>query len=632
MTPAVSVSSLTKKYGDIEAVRGIDFEVAAGETFGFLGPNGAGKSTTIKILCTLADPTSGTARVAGHDVVRERDTVRRNIGLVFQDTTLDNYLTGEQNLRFHADLYGVPKAAFAPRLRQVLEMVGLWDRRGSVVATYSGGMKRRLEIARGLLHAPHVLFLDEPTVGLDPQTRVSIWAYITELKQREDITIFLTTHYMDEAENCDRIAIIDQGLIVAIDTPEALKASIGKDRVQISTADDQAAIRALAELFGLEAGLHENRVDVLGGVRRALRAPAVRPAARRHPLGERGPALPGRRVHVLHGPDDPRLGGFGRRPEPPARDPVRQEVAVATRDVQAQAAAAGTPAGDQALTEAIRVAVPERSLRHDLRAVSIVWRRELIRFRTDRLRAVTSLVQPVLFLFVLGTGLSTLAGRGLPSGVDFKTFIYPGVLAMSVLFTAIFSAASIVWDREFGFLREMLVAPVRRWAIVVGKCLGGATVATVQGIIFLALAGVAHVPYDPVLLLTLIGELLLLSFTLTAFGVMMAARVKQIQAFMALTQMFVLPLFFLSGALYPLNGLPGWLTVLTRIDPLTYIVDPMRQAVFSHLSIAPAALRALSPGVTWFGWVVPLGLSLAMVAAMGGAMLAIAIAEFRKTE
>jgi ABC-2 type transport system ATP-binding protein len=260
VTNAIEVSALTKKYGEIEAVRGIDFEVAAGETFGFLGPNGAGKSTTIKILCTLADPTSGSARVAGHDVVKQRATVRRNIGLVFQDTTLDSYLTGEQNLRFHADLYGVPKAAFAPRLRQVLEMVGLWERRDSVVATYSGGMQRRLEIARGLLHAPRVLFLDEPTVGLDPQTRVSIWEYINDLKRREDITIFLTTHYMDEAENCDRIAIIDHGQIVAIDTPQALKASIGKDRVQISTADDQAAIKALDEVFGLDAGVHENLI------------------------------------------------------------------------------------------------------------------------------------------------------------------------------------------------------------------------------------------------------------------------------------------------------------------------------------------------------------------------------------
>jgi ABC-2 type transport system ATP-binding protein len=258
--PTIKVSGLTKNYGEIEAVRGISFEVQAGETFGFLGPNGAGKSTTIKILCTLAMPTSGSAWVAGHDVRAARDAVRRNIGLVFQDTTLDNYLTGAQNLRFHADLYGVPPAAVAPRMRQVLEMVDLWDRRDSLVMTYSGGMQRRLEIARGLLHAPHVLFLDEPTVGLDPQTRSSIWEYINDLKTREDITIFLTTHYMDEAENCDRIAIIDHGKIVAIDTPGALKASVGKDRVQIHTADDQAAIAELASAFGIEAAVHEGAV------------------------------------------------------------------------------------------------------------------------------------------------------------------------------------------------------------------------------------------------------------------------------------------------------------------------------------------------------------------------------------
>jgi daunorubicin resistance ABC transporter membrane protein len=284
------------------------------------------------------------------------------------------------------------------------------------------------------------------------------------------------------------------------------------------------------------------------------------------------------------------------------------------------------------ITEAIRVSVPEKGLRQDLRAVSIVWRRELIRFRSDRLRAITSLVQPVLFLFVLGTGLSSLARRGMPPGVDYRTFIYPGILAMSVLFTAMFSASSIVWDREFGFLREMLVAPVSRAAIVIGKCLGGATVATLQGIVILILAGLANVPYDPVLFLTIIGELLLLSFTLTAFGVMMAARIKQIQAFMALTQMLVMPLFFLSGALYPLNGLPAWLSVLTRFDPLTYIVNPMRHAVFSHLSIAPAAAAVLSPAVTWDGWQVPIGLSLGMVALMSAVLLGIAIAEFQKAE
>jgi ABC-2 type transport system ATP-binding protein len=258
--PAVAVQGLVKRYGDLEAVRGIDFEVLTGETFGFLGPNGAGKSTTISMLCTLVKPSGGSARVAGHDVVRERDQVRRNIGLVFQDTTLDGYLTAEQNLRLHAELYGMARGDVSERLRQVMEMVGLWERRGSLVMTFSGGMKRRLEIARGLLHSPRVLFLDEPTVGLDPQTRSSIWSYISELKRDEEITIFLTTHYMDEAEYCDRIAIMDRGTIVALDTPEVLKASVGRDRVQIKTADDQAAIAALGERFEIEATMAEGAV------------------------------------------------------------------------------------------------------------------------------------------------------------------------------------------------------------------------------------------------------------------------------------------------------------------------------------------------------------------------------------
>jgi ABC-2 type transport system ATP-binding protein len=258
--PAVAVDGLVKRFGDVEAVRGIGFEVRPGEVFGFLGPNGAGKSTTINMLCTLLRPTAGAARVAGHDVVAERDDVRRNIGLVFQDPTLDGYLSGEQNLRFHAELYGVPRSLTGPRIRQVLEMVGLWERRRDLVRLYSGGMKRRLEIARGLLHSPRVLFLDEPTVGLDPQTRTSIWEYIRELRRAEEITIFLTTHYMDEAENCDRIAIMDRGEIVALDTPEALKAGVGEDRVRIRTADDSAAIAALAGRFGLEARLAEGEV------------------------------------------------------------------------------------------------------------------------------------------------------------------------------------------------------------------------------------------------------------------------------------------------------------------------------------------------------------------------------------
>ncbi|RBQ19504.1 ABC transporter ATP-binding protein [Spongiactinospora rosea] len=257
---AVAVQGLRKSYGKVEAVKGVEFTVAPGEVFGFLGPNGAGKTTTISMLCTLVNPTGGTALVAGHDVVSERDEVRRNIGLVFQDPTLDGYLSAEQNLMFHAELYGLPKSAAGPRIRQVMEMVRLWDRKDAKVSTFSGGMKRRLEIARGLLHSPRVLFLDEPTVGLDPQTRAAIWGYINDLRRSEDITIFMTTHYMDEAEYCDRIAIIDHGEIVVIDSPEALKASVGEDRVQIQTGDDEAAIAALRDRFGLEAAVREGQV------------------------------------------------------------------------------------------------------------------------------------------------------------------------------------------------------------------------------------------------------------------------------------------------------------------------------------------------------------------------------------
>jgi ABC-2 type transport system ATP-binding protein len=252
---AVEVRGLRKAYGEIEAVRGVDFDVQTGETFGFLGPNGAGKSTTIKILCTLAAADAGSARVAGFDVRSQRDDVRRHIGLVFQDTTLDSYLSAEQNLRFHAELYGMPRDVVAPRMQQVMEMVGLWERRTSKVLTFSGGMKRRLEIARGLMHSPRVLFLDEPTVGLDPQTRASIWEYIAELRQQEDITIFLTTHYMDEAEHCDRIAIMDNGSLVALDTPERLKASVGTDRVTIRTDDDEAALAALPDAVATSEGI-----------------------------------------------------------------------------------------------------------------------------------------------------------------------------------------------------------------------------------------------------------------------------------------------------------------------------------------------------------------------------------------
>lgn len=277
----------------------------------------------------------------------------------------------------------------------------------------------------------------------------------------------------------------------------------------------------------------------------------------------------------------------------------------------------------------VRVVIPPAGWRADLRGIKVVWQRELIRFWRDKLRIVTSLFQPLIFLFVLGGGLSHLAAGG-TEGVDLRTFMYPGVLAMAVLFTAMFSAASVVWDREYGFLREMLVAPVRRGSIVLGKCLGGATVASFQGLLVMALAPLVHVPYSAVLVLEVLGLQLLLAFMITAFGVMCAVRITQMQAFMALMQMLVMPLLFLSGALFPLAGLPRWLEVLNRFDPLTYAVNPIRTAVFDRIDLTPAAKAALLPGITWFGWQVPIGVQVLVVVGFAVLMTGIAIWEFRR--
>jgi len=256
----ITTENLAKHFGTLKAVKGVTFQVAEGEIFGFLGPNGAGKTTTINMLCTLLMPTAGKATVNGYDVATQRSQVRHSIGLVFQETTLDDYLTAEQNLRFHAYAYAVPKEIREPRLKELLDLVELWDRRKNKISTYSGGMKRRLEIARGLLHHPKVLFLDEPTLGLDPQTRRTIWAHIRELRQREKLTIFMTTHYMDEAENCDRIAIIDNGTIVAMDTPDRLKAAVGGDLISIKVEDTDEAVRVLTEQYHLEPKLKNGLV------------------------------------------------------------------------------------------------------------------------------------------------------------------------------------------------------------------------------------------------------------------------------------------------------------------------------------------------------------------------------------
>ena len=257
----IEVKGLSKRFGAIEAVKDVSFEVQPGEIFGFLGPNGAGKTTTINILCTLLSPSAGSARVNGFDVVHQRSEVRRSIGLVFQQTTLDEYLSADQNLRFHAYAYAMPAELREQRMTELMQMVELADRRKGSVRTYSGGMKRRLEIARGLLHHPKVLFLDEPTLGLDPQTRRHIWDYLLRLREQEGLTIFLTTHYMDEAEYSDRIAVIDNGSIVGLDTPDGLKRGVGGDLVTLRTTDAGAAAVEIHDRYHVEAAVRDDTVS-----------------------------------------------------------------------------------------------------------------------------------------------------------------------------------------------------------------------------------------------------------------------------------------------------------------------------------------------------------------------------------
>jgi ABC-2 type transport system permease protein len=268
----------------------------------------------------------------------------------------------------------------------------------------------------------------------------------------------------------------------------------------------------------------------------------------------------------------------------------------------------------------------------DLRAIKIVTHRELLRWTKDRGRIFGGLLQPLLLLLVLGTGLQKVIGAG-THGINFRSFLFPGVVAISVLMPAIFSGVSVVWDREFGFLREMLVAPISRSSIILGKCLGGALAATAQSVVVLVLAGLAGVPYRPVFLLELLGMLLLSSFTICAVGLLLAARVRDIQGLMPIIQGTIMPMMFLSGALYPLGGLPLWLQVPTKINPLTYAVQPMRHITFAQLHLSKAGLKALgATGVTWWGWNVPLALELVILAALGVVVITGAIVRFSKVD
>ncbi|MCO5996736.1 ATP-binding cassette domain-containing protein [Actinoallomurus rhizosphaericola] len=565
--PAIRAVDLRKRFADVTAVDGIDLTVAPGESFGFLGPNGAGKTTTIAMLCTLAAPTSGRIEIAGHDTRTDPAGARRSLGMVFQETTLDGDLTAAENLRFHADLYDVPVAEVPARIDETLALVGLTGHRDRLVRTYSGGMRRRLEIARALLHRPQVMFLDEPTVGLDPQARARVWRHLRQVCRSEKVTLFLTTHYLDEADQCDRIAIIDEGRIVAEGAPDALKSVLGTDRIHLRTADDVAAARLLHERLGLDAatgpsGLSLRVTDSTRVLRRLFteldvfiyEAKVVRPTL-----------------------DDVFLHHTGHR----IRDDAPAEPDAPSPDPE-------PPAGPPPAVRPARTAPLPRGLPAELRALRMIWRREILHFARDRTGTAVSLLQPLLFLFVFGAGVAGLLPTA--GGPDYQVFLFSGILLMAAQGPAVSVGASVLWDRQNGFLREMLVSPVRRGTVLAGKCLGGTTVAVCQAAMLLTAAAPIGVPFDLGLYALLLIELTLMALAMTAFGVLAATLIGRPQTFGTALTVVMAPLTFLSGAMFPLAAMPAWMASLALLNPLSYAVDGMRRTVAAYLAHPPGPL------------------------------------------
>ncbi|WP_306434456.1 ATP-binding cassette domain-containing protein [Actinomadura roseirufa] len=585
-TPAITATGLRKRYpgASADAVAGVDLTIAPGESFGFLGPNGAGKTTTIAMLCTLAVPTSGRVEIAGHDTRTDAAAARRRIGLIFQESTLDDRLTAAENLRFHADLYNVPAARVPARIEETLALVGLTACRDRMVHTFSGGMRRRLEIARALLHRPQILFLDEPTIGLDPNARAQVWHHLRHVCRNEAVTLFLTTHHLEEAEHCDRIAIIDAGRIVVQGAPAELKSVLGADRVDLRTGDDAAAALLIGERLGLDVarggrGLCFHVPDGARVLPRLLTELDV-------PVYEARVTSP-----TL---DDVFLHHTGHR--------IRDEAAPERTGVPAAA------------SHAVRAPAHEPGRggpRAELRAMGMVWRREMLHFRRDHLGAAISLIQPLVFLFILGIGLANLMPGA--NGGGYQLFLFSGALVTAAQGPALATGTSIMWDRQGGFLREMLAGPAGRGSLLVGKCLGGTTVATSQGCILLTTGGLVGVPLDGLLLALLLGELVLISLTMTILSVLLSTLIRRPQTFGTVLTVIMAPLVFLSGSFFPLSAMPAWMAGAALANPLTYAVDVMHRTIAVFLPDAPSGLfRPLSMG----GWQPPVLLECGLMAAL----------------
>jgi ABC-2 type transport system ATP-binding protein len=661
---AIEVRELTMRYGDLIAVDDLSLSVGHGEILGLLGPNGAGKSTLINTLCTLLRPTEGSARVAGHDVAADPGAVRQRIGVVFQEPALDEELTAAENLLFHGRLYGMSGPALRERVTEVLDLVDLADRRDDEVGDFSGGMARRLELARGLMHDPEVLFLDEPTVGLDAGTREATREYVRRLNERTGVTVVLTTHYMEEADAlCDRVAIVDRGRLVAADTPARLKAALGGDGVDLGVDGDPGPVadrlRSFAWVETVAVGEHGVEAVVDDGARRL---PALLGAA-----GEVGEvttvsvsqptlervflALTGRTIEDAErearadadasdtdstSEDRPgaRTNGAGVTGDAASTDTeagadvaidvdehgLRSGPVVNDRGGRAERATADTGGETERATHATaastsgdgaepvrREGYAESRLGREGLAVFALWRRDLTRFLRSRAQLVGTFVTPLFLIGFLGFGFRGVEFATLPDGVDYLQYLVPGVIGFTTLFSASFTGLSVLSDREGGFLKEILVTPASRTSIVLGRIAGGATTTVIQ--VALVLAGTLLLGFRPVSVGGVVlgaGFLVGLVVTFIGFGLAMASQFRDSQGFSLLVNFTLFPLAFLSGAFYPLENLPGPVALIGRLNPLTYGIDGLRAALAGQ-SAASYSL-AVDAGAVAVAAVVTVGL------------------------
>ncbi len=609
---AIRVDTVSKRYGRTLALDGVSFDVRDNELFALLGPNGAGKTTLLHILCTILRPDGGVALIGGFDVVKHPLATRRRLGIVFQEPSLDDRLTVHENLNLHGLVFGVPRRLRRQRIEEMLTLVELTEWVDKPARTLSSGMKRRLEIARALIHDSEILLFDEPTVGLDAQTRDRIWSYIRHLRDERQITLLVTTHYIEEVERCDRVCVVDHGKVIALDTPEALKRDHGQQVLRITPQErwrpsgNPDPLRGSPGGRGGEGGrghpAHLGRRVRRGHTRRIRRPNTL--------AGDRG-AEPGDGVPVADRPGVPRPGRRCPRAHPRLRQ-ARRRTHPMTTNADTAAMAPGTH---------------RSALLIQLGGLYGIWLREVKRAIRDRGQLVGGISRPILWVLILGIGLNPYFRGEVYGEVTFVVpftylqFIFPAVVALNIMFTSVQSAVSVIWDREFGFLREVLVSPMSRGTVLLGKVLGGATVAVVHGCLALLLARFADVPLTLLDVLKALGLMAMLAFALTSLGVVIANRIRSFAGFGIFSNAVILPLYFTSSSIFPLDPAlsqaqtrivyPEWLVTLVEYNPLTYAVDALRGVLINYNQFDPR-------------------LGIAVMAIAGVVLFAIALIDFRR--